>query len=227
MNVLVVAAHPDDELLGCGGTIRRLADAGHRVSTCVLSANADARHARPPLERLHAVAADSDQVIGVAESVRYEFRNIQFNVVPHLDMVRAIEAVIVRERPEWVFTHHPGDLNIDHRVCHDTTMAAVMLPQRMSSPLPPTLIRRVYLYEVPSSTDWALAPGGGFQPNAWFDISATLERKMDALRAFEGALKPHPHARSEENVRALARVRGGAVGIEAAEAFVLVRELNI
>jgi LmbE family N-acetylglucosaminyl deacetylase len=208
--------------------LRKLADDGHTVVSCVLASKADARHARPELERLNEVAARAADMVGIVETVRFEFPNIQLNVVPHLEMVRAIESVIERVRPEWIFTHHPGDLNIDHRECYEATMAALMLPQRLSRDLPPTLVRRVYLFEVLSSTDWALAPqGNNFQPNAFFDIRDTLDVKVRALREFEGAMKPYPHSRSEETVRALARVRGAAVGIEYAEAFCLVREVNV
>lgn len=227
MNVLAVIAHPDDELLGCGATFKRLTDAGHRVSTCILSGNADARHNRPDLARLHQMSETSARMVGIAESMRFEFKNIQFNAVPHLDLVRAIEQAILRWRPEWVFTHHPGDLNVDHRVCWEATMSAIMLPQRLSTDLPPTLIKRVYLFEIPSSTDWAPSPFPAFQPNAFVDVSRTFDDKMRALHAFEGALKPHPHARSEENVRSLARVRGGAVGVDYAEAFCLTRDLVV
>jgi N-acetylglucosamine malate deacetylase 1 len=225
MNVLAVIAHPDDEILGCGATFRLLADQGHKIVTCVLSADADARHARPDLARLQDLAAHCARMVGIADSRRHSFKNIQLNTVPHLDLVRAIEQSIVEFEPEWVFTHHPGDLNVDHRVCWEATMSAVMLPQRLSRNLPPTLIRKLFLFEVPSSTDWAPAPFAAFQPNAYFDITRTIETKLVALREFEGALKPHPHARSEENVRALASVRGGAVGVPYAEAFFLARDL--
>jgi LmbE family N-acetylglucosaminyl deacetylase len=226
MNVLCVVAHPDDELLGCGATIRRLRDEGHNIFTCVLCGPADARHDRPDLERLRRVAAEAAEIIGVNESVQYEFKNIQFNVVPHLDMVRAIEETIRRFRPDWVFTHHGGDLNIDHRVCYDATMSAVMLPQRMSSDLPPTQIKRVYLFEVLSSTDWAPPTEPAFRPNSFFDVRGTFEAKLAALDAFEGALKPFPHSRSRENLRNLAGLRGAQIGIELAEAFTIVRDLN-
>lgn len=227
MNVLAVIAHPDDELLGCGATLRKLSDAGHDVFTCVLGANAEARHNRPDLARLREVAAAAEGIVGIKDSLRFEFPNIAFNTEPHLKMVQAVEQAILRFRPEWVFAHHPGDLNVDHRVAWEATMAAVMLPQRQSRDLPVTLIKRVYLFEVPSSTDWSPPPFPAFEPNAYFDVTQTIEAKLHALRTFEGALKPHPHARSEENVRALARVRGGAIGVEYAEAFALVRDLNI
>jgi LmbE family N-acetylglucosaminyl deacetylase len=226
MNILAVVAHPDDELIGCGATLRRLADEGHSVFSCVLSASADARFNRPDLERLHQVATESARMVGIQDSIHLEYKNIQFNTVPHLEMVRSIEDAIVRFEPEWVFTHFPGDLNIDHRVCYETTTAAVMLPQRLSRGLPTDLIKRLFLFEVPSSTDWAVGPGAGFRPNSYFDVEKTFDVKLRALRHFDGALKPYPHACSVENIEALARMRGGAVGRRLAEAFCLVRDLN-
>jgi LmbE family N-acetylglucosaminyl deacetylase len=226
MNVLCVVAHPDDELFACGATLRRLRNEGHNIYTCVLCGPADARYNRPELERLRHVSAAASEIIGVNESVQYDFKNIQFNVVPHLEMVRAIEGTIVRFRPDWIFTHHGSDLNVDHRVCYETTMSAVMLPQRMSSDLPPTQIKRVYLCEVLSSTDWAPPTEPAFRPNSFFDVRDTFEAKIAALEAFEGALKPFPHSRSRENVRHLAHLRGAQVGIELAEAFMIVRDVN-
>jgi len=227
MNVLAVIAHPDDELLGCGGTFRKLADQGHRIFTCILSANVDARSNRPELARLHESAAAAAKIVGIEDSLHYDFKNIKFNVVPHLDMVQAVEAAIVKYQPEVVFTHHPGDVNIDHRVCWETTMAACMLPQRMSRDIPATLIKRIYLFEIPSSNGWAQPPFQPFQPNAFFDITQTIETKMRALHTFEGAMKPHPHPHSDQNLRALAQMRGGAVSVPYAEAFCLVRELTL
>lgn len=226
MNVLAVVAHPDDELLGCGATLRRLADEGHAVYSCVLGANADARHERPDLARLREVAAETSRMVGIRETVSYDFPNIQFNTVPHLEMVKAIEEVIVRFKPSWIFTHYSGDLNVDHRVTYETTMAAASLPQRLSRGLDPQLIERIYLFEVPSSTDWAWPATGGFTPNAFVAVERTLETKIAALRKFDGALKPAPHARSEATIRALAKVRGAQVNVEAAEAFQLVRHVE-
>ncbi|HEU0012477.1 MAG TPA: PIG-L family deacetylase [Longimicrobium sp.] len=225
MNVLAVVAHPDDELLGCGATLRRLANEGHDVYSVVLSSQADARHARPDLERLQAVAAESSRMVGIRETLNYTFPNIRFNTVPHLEMVQAVEEAVVRFEPEWIFAHHPGDLNVDHRVAYEATMSAVRLPQRMSRGLDASLIRKVFLFEVLSSTDWNMPIDPPFRPNAFFDVRATFEDKMAALAAFDGALKPHPHSRSAENVRHLAHVRGAQVGIELAEAFCLVHDV--
>jgi LmbE family N-acetylglucosaminyl deacetylase len=227
MNVLAVVAHPDDEILGCGATLKKLADQGHHVFSCVLCSVADARHNRPSIERLAEVSKEASRLVGIADSIGYDFKNIQFNSVPHLEMVWAVEAAILRFKPEWIFTHHPGDLNVDHRVCYEATTAAAMLPQRLSSDLNPTMISKVFLFEILSSTDWAPPMGDGFRPNSFFDVSATFGAKLKALEAFEGALKPFPHSRSLENVRNLANLRGAQVGLELAEAFSLIRDVNL
>lgn len=195
--------------------------------SCILSSNADARHNRPPLERLQQVSTSAARMVGIRDSLRFEFKNIEMNMVPHLELVRSIEEAIVRFEPEWIFSHHPGDLNIDHRVCHEATMAAALLPQRLSRGLPPTMIRRIFLCEIPSSTDWAFPADGGFHANSFFDVSTVFATKLEALKHFEGALKPPPHSRSVQNVEALARMRGAQVNVEFAEAFCLVRDLHI
>lgn len=223
MNVLAVVAHPDDEILGCGATLLRLREEGHHVYSVVLCANADARVDRP--DDLDKWAKEAAEMVGIEETIGHDFRNIQFNTVPHIEMVKAIEQAILRFRPEWIFTLHPSDLNIDHRVCYEATMAAAMLPQRLTTDLPVTMIRKISLCEVVSSTDWAPPSQGSFQPNTFVDVGKTFDRKLAALEHFRGAMKPFPHSRSLENVRALAHVRGAQVGIPLAEAFVTVRDL--
>lgn len=226
MNILAVMAHPDDEILGCGATLLRLREEGHRVFSTILCSHADARVDRP--DDLDRWAAEAAQMVGIEETAAYRFPNIRFNAVPHLEIVKSIEESILRFRPEWVFTHHPSDLNIDHRVCYEATMAAIMLPQRLThDDLPVTMIRRVSLCEVASSTDWAPSSAPAFQPNLWVDVAKTLDRKLAALEHFRGAMKPAPHSRSLENVRRMAQVRGAQAGIPAAEAFVTVRELLV
>lgn len=226
MKVLAVVAHPDDELFGAGATLHKLARQGVDVYTCVLCSSADARSSRPDLQRLREVARDAAAMIGVKDSAEFDWPNIRFNVVPHIEIVQAIEETLRRFQPEWVFTHHWSDLNVDHRVCYEATMAAVTLPQRRTSKLPIDLIKKVLLCEVPSSTDWGLPSVTPFVPNTFFDVSDDLEAKLRALEAFEGALKPAPHPRSLESVADLAHLRGSQIGIRAAEAFVTVRDIN-
>jgi LmbE family N-acetylglucosaminyl deacetylase len=225
MNVLFVIAHPDDEILGAGATIRKLRNEGHDVYSCVLCGPADARHGRPSDERLREVIAAAESIVGMSGSMKFEFANIRFNTVPHIEMVAAIEKAIRAYKPSWVFTHHPGDLNIDHRICYEAAMAALMLPQRLSTDLPPSMIERVFLFEILSSTDWAPSLMQPFSPTSFFDVKETFAAKLQALEAFEGAMKPFPHSRSLENVKHLAHLRGAQVGLELAEAFVCVRDL--
>ena len=125
MNILAVPAHPDDEIFGCGATFRRLADQGHPIVICILSGDADARYVRPELPQLHELAAKCARMVGVADSRRHGFKNIRLNAVPHLELVKAVEESIVEFESEWGFTHHPGDLNVDHRICREATMSAV------------------------------------------------------------------------------------------------------
>ncbi|HKO02081.1 MAG TPA: PIG-L family deacetylase [Thermoanaerobaculia bacterium] len=225
MNILAVMAHPDDEILGCGATLARLRAEGHHVYTSILCSHADARADRP--DDLKRFASEAAAMIGVEESANYEFANIRFNTVPHIEMVKAIEKAILRFRPEWVFTHHPSDLNIDHRVCYEATVAAVMLPQRLTTDVPPTLIKKVFLCEVLSSTDWAPSSGPAFQPNAFVNVAETFPQKLEALAHFAGAMKPFPHSRSLENVRHLAHLRGAQAGLELAEAFHVIRDVMV
>ncbi len=227
MNILVVIAHPDDEVLGGGGTLRKLANEGHDIYTCVLCATADARHDRPSLKAFNKEVEKAHQTIGIKDTFNYEFKNIQFNVIPHLEVVQAIESALLKFKPEWIFTHHPGDLNIDHRVCYEATMAAVRLPQRMSTDLPPTLIKKIFLMEVLSSTDWTTALEPAFRPTCYVDIKDTFDQKMQALHCYANALKPFPHPRSEQNIEAHARLRGSEVGFHMAEAFFVVRDLIV
>ncbi len=225
MNILAIIAHPDDEVLGCGSTLRKLANQGNDVYTGVLCMAAGARHDRPPLDVFKDEVDEAHRIIGIRDTLGFEFENIKFNVIPHLDIVKAVEEALKRFRPEWVFTHHPGDLNVDHRVCYEATMAALRLPQRLSTDLPATMIKKVFLMEVLSSTDWTTALDTAFRPNCHVDISKTFEDKMRALRCYANALKPAPHARSEGNIEAHARLRGAEVNVVMAEAFFVVRDL--
>ncbi len=218
MRVLVVAAHPDDEVLGCGGTIAALTDAGVPVRTCLLSGEASARHLRPDMAEFMSNIDEAHRILGVSEApVMGGFPNIAFNTVPHLQMVQFIEGAIAEFGADVVFTHLAGDLNDDHMAVSRASMAACRLFQRR--PGFPRL-KGLYMYEVPSSTDWAFPSGGPvFQPTSFFPIGATLERKLDALRAYKGVMRDFPHPRSPEVLRGLAALRGGQSGMTYAEAF--------
>ena len=218
VSVLVVAAHPDDEVLGCGGTMSLLSRRGNSVRACFLSSLADARSSHPGKEALIGAAMRAQAVLGCGDPIFGEFENIQFNVVPHLSLVQFIENAIRTVRAEVVFTHHPSDLNDDHRCTSAACDAAVRLYQR-GVDTPP--ITGYHYMEVLSSTDWALgASQNRFVPTSFFQIGDEgVSRKLQALREYKGVMRKYPHPRSEEAIRAQASLRGAMFGVYHAEAF--------
>jgi len=222
--VLVVAAHPDDEVLGCGGTLAKLAAQGTGVYVSFMSDGVTSRPADPAvhagqLEARKAAAARASAILGVKNLTFGEFPDNRMDSVALLDITRSIEVLIDRIKPDTVFTHWPGDLNIDHRRVHEAVVTACR-PQTGHP------VRTLLSFEVPSSTEWQVAGmAPAFFPNWFEDITATLELKLAALDAYEAELRAWPHPRSREAVLHLARWRGAMVGAQAAEAFVLGRKL--
>ena len=226
MRVIVVAAHPDDEVLGCGGTAARLAGEGHEVSFLILGEGATSRYEHrgdAPAAEITDLEADARTAAGLlgVEDVRFSgFPDNRFDSVPLLAVVKAVEALVAELEPEAVYTHHPGDLNIDHLVCFRAVMAATR-PQGGNP------VRDVYAFEVASSTEWAfgrLEPA--FRPSVFVDVSATLEAKVAAMESYRSEARSWPHPRSPEALRAIAARWGSTAGVEAAEAFELVRSMR-
>ena len=216
MNFLFVVAHPDDEVLGAGGTIYRLAQEGHRTAVAVMSSRAGARkHLSISLEEDQKLALS---ILGVETFYNADFPNIKMNTVPHLELVQFIEDCIERFQAEVVFTHHPSDTNIDHQETSRAAQAASRLFQRRSDV--PQLREFVYM-EVPSSTEWSFNSSAvRFSPNYFIQIGETgLTKKLEALRAYSGVMRPYPHPRSDEALRGLAAYRGVQAGCGYAEAF--------
>jgi LmbE family N-acetylglucosaminyl deacetylase len=220
--VLVVAAHPDDEVLGCGGSIARLARAGARVHVAFLADGVTSRDAasRAELDARRAAAGRACRILGVEATTFGDYPDNRMDGVELLDIVKSIEALIAAHAPDTVFTHHGGDVNVDHCRIHEA-VAAACRPQTGHP------VRTLLTFEVPSSTEWQL-PGGGaaFVPNWFVDISHTLAIKLDALDAYATELRSWPHPRSRRGVEHLAHWRGATVGVEAAEAFMLGRFLG-
>jgi LmbE family N-acetylglucosaminyl deacetylase len=226
MNILVVAAHPDDEVLGCGGTVARLAREGHKVRIAILGEGITARYPERRqadtglMAALRQASRQVAQLLGSADLVQHELPDNRFDTVPLLEVVKIVENLIRDFAPEVIYTHHGGDLNIDHRIVHQAVLTA-------ARPLPGQMVREIYAFEVSSSTEWAfygLEPF--FRANVLVDISGTLDLKLQALSLYETEARPFPHPRSPEALRALARRWGSVAGCQAAEAFALIRAVR-
>jgi LmbE family N-acetylglucosaminyl deacetylase len=226
MTVLIVAAHPDDEVLGCGGTMARLAREGHDVKIAIVAEGLTSRNLkreqtrRKELDHLHSCAKLAAKKIGASDVVLFQLPDNRLDTVPLLDVVKVVEGLIERFAPEVIYTHHPGDLNIDHGVVHRAVLTATrpMVGQR---------VREIYAFEVASSTEWAFQRiDPGFRPNVFVDIAETLETKVAALECYDTETRPFPHPRSAEAVRAIATRWGSVAGFQSAEAFELVRMLR-
>ena len=225
-SVLVVAAHPDDEVLGCGGTIARHADAGDLVQVLIVAEGATSRQqqrnrnqASDELSALAQAAQKAGAILGAKGVELLDLPDNRLDSLDRLDLIKQIEERIARHQPEVVYVHHAGDVNIDHRRLHEAVVTACR-------PTPGQPVRRLLSFEVASSTEWQ-PPGSApaFQPNWFVDISAQWLRKREALEAYVSEMRPWPHARSLEALEHLARWRGAQVGVEAAEAFCLLRQM--
>lgn len=225
--ILIVAAHPDDEVLGCGASIAKWSEAGEEVHIVIMAEGATSRDAKRDvdannemLSMLTRSAQKAAKILGATSVKLLGFPDNRMDALDRLDVVKAVEAEIERLQPHTVVTHHCGDVNIDHRIIHEAVVTACR-------PQPGHPVRRLLAFEIPSSTEWQpLGSNTAFQPNWFEDVSETFYRKIDALEIYQAEMREWPHARSLQGVEYLARWRGGTVGCEAAEAFILMREIR-
>lgn len=218
MSILIVVAHPDDEVLGAGATINKFSGLKEDVNVCIMSGRAQARTLRPSDEELEFDTNMCMKMLGVTHLFMGEFPNIQMNAVPHLKMVQFIEKVIVESKADIIITHHSSDLNNDHLQTSLACQAAVRLFQRRSDVEP---IKDFLFMEVPSATEWGLNSSvNTFRPNTYVQVGMEgVNKKIKALSQYRGVMRPYPHPRSEEAIRGLAAYRGGQSGCDYAEAF--------
>jgi LmbE family N-acetylglucosaminyl deacetylase len=223
--ILVCVAHPDDEVLGCGGTMARHVDANDSVHVVFIAdgvaarRGSEAEHERALVGRREA-AREAARIIGCEAPSFLDYPDQRLDTVPLLDLTQSIEARLREIKPDIVYTHHGDDLNADHRLVSEATMTALR-------PLPGQKVVAVYGFETLSSTEWVFhSRAAAFRPNRFVGIEKTLGRKLDALRAYHAEMRDFPHPRSYETVQALARLRGSTVGLKAAEAFTVLREVE-
>jgi LmbE family N-acetylglucosaminyl deacetylase len=223
-SILILAAHPDDEVLGCGGTVAKLVDQGSIVHVAfladgVFSRVEDKMARQDELFIRRAAAKKACCILGIKSIFFGDFPDNRMDTVALLDITKVLEKLIAEYKPEVVFTHHSSDLNIDHRRMHQATVTACR-PQRGHP------VKTLLCFEVPSSTEWQISGSESvFAPNWFVDISDTIDRKLAALDAYDAELRDWPHPRSRQGVEHLAHWRGATVGVDAAEAFMLGRQL--
>lgn len=217
---MVVAAHPDDEILGCGGTIARLAK-NNNVFSMVLGEGVTSRDnardvgsRKSELSTLQKQMQKTNKILGVKELVSYQLPDNRFDEVALLDITKLIESMIERVKPDTIFTHYQHDLNIDHELTFRAALTA-------SRPLPGQSVKAVYAFETISSTEFKFPLS--FSPDTFSDITDFLKIKQRALAEYKTEMKPFPHPRSLEMVKKNAEYWGVRVGVPAAEAFQTIR----
>ena len=226
MNILIIAAHPDDEVLGCGGAIARYSGEGHQIHVAILGEGVTSRYASRDradsglVDELHGHSQRVAELLGAKELHTFSLPDNRFDTVPLIDVVKLVEGLVEQLQPEMVFTQHGGDLNVDHAVVFRATLTAVR-------PLANRPVKHLYAYEVASSTEWAFQQfSPAFQPTLFLDIGQTLDLKIKAMQIYEREIRTFPHPRSPEALRATARRWGSVVGLQAAEAFQCIYELG-
>lgn len=221
--ILVIAAHPDDEVLGCGGTMARLVKEGNKVCSLILGEGVTARDdirdknkRAAQLQKLKKQAFDANKVLGVSDVFFYDFADNRFDTVALLDIVKVVEQVVAKIKPTKIFTHYQKDLNIDHQITYKATIAA-------TRPFLGQKVREIYSYEVLSSTEWGYPLS--FSPDTFFDISKTMDIKLKAMNQYKTELREFPHPRSLQSIKLNSKVWGIRAGIEYAEAFKCIRQI--
>jgi LmbE family N-acetylglucosaminyl deacetylase len=218
--VLVVAAHPDDELLGPGGTLARHAKAGDEVHAVLVADGATSRYAEGMVDVLAKCTHRAAQVLGFASVELLSMPDQRLDTLALIEVTRELEAVVNELRPGLVYTHFPGDVNVDHGVVARAAWTACrpyVLPG----------LRRFAVFETPSSTEWAWpADGGSFQPALFVDVTDTVDDKLEAMACYQSELRDYPHPRSLRALRERAAYWGSRVGRQAAEAFQVLREVT-
>ncbi len=214
MKILVIAPHPDDEVLGCGGTIAKYAARGDKVNVCYVT------KAYPPdwsdeyLQKKDEEIKQSNAILGISKRFDLDYPTVMLDTIPQKEVNTSLAEIIAEIHPDYTFIPHRGDLNNDHRIVHD---AALVVLRPISH-----RCTHIFSYEILSETEW----GTGlytFEPLYYVNISDTIETKIKAMDAFKTELKESPHPRSLEVIRYLARKRGSEILVDAAEAFMPIR----
>ncbi|MGG0670404.1 PIG-L deacetylase family protein [Lederbergia citrisecunda] len=213
-NVLVIAAHPDDELLGSGGTLKKLMNEGYNVITVIV-----AKGRKEEEHHMNQIVLNANKHIGIDEVIFLEHPNLLLEMMPLHVLNKDIEALIEKYDPSIIFTHHYGDVNRDHQILFQAVLTA-------TRPLPGKKPVELICFETVSSSEWGQqSDDKNFKPTYFVDITDTIDKKIEALKFYDVEMRPFPHPRSYKGVEYLARMRGMTIGVEYAEAFEIIRRV--
>lgn len=215
--ILVISAHPDDEILGLGGTLIKRRKNGDKLICLILGEGAMSRDNPNSITELHDDARKSGKIIGFEQMFFEKLPDNKFDSVPMLSVVKIIESYIQKFAPTVVYTHHGGDRNVDHKITFEATLTA-------TRPTGNCTVKEVYSYETPSSTEWDFSyKHNAFSPNVFEDITDTIEKKLEAMACYKSELGAYPHPRSLEALEVISKRWGTVCGKNYAEAFELIR----
>ncbi len=219
-NITIFAAHPDDEVLGCGGTIKKLSKKYNIIvvffATGITSRNIKSE--KKLIQNLKKNCKDSNKILGTKKIIFLDLKDNQLDTYPKLFIIQKIEKIIEKYKPELIFTHNYEDLNIDHQIISSSTVTACRPNNKNKH------IKKILFFEVLSSTEWSIKRN--FIPNYYFDISRSLPFKLKAMSKYKSEIQKSPQPRSLETIKSLAKLRGSEVGKYYAEAFILHREIG-
>lgn len=218
-NVLVIAPHPDDEVLGCGATIKKTANEGNAVFVLVASRGSQRLYDQTKVEAVRQEALEAHALLGVTKTFFLDFPAPELDTVPLADISREIAKILSENKINTLYLPHRGDIHNDHRMVFNAGLVA-------ARPVGAYTVTEIYAYETLSETEWA-APfaDDAFIPTCFVDVENSLQAKLEAMKCFKSQLKAFPNPRSLETIEALAKFRGATVGFKAAEAFMVIRQI--
>lgn len=218
MRILVIAPHADDEVLGCGGTIKKYTEAGDEVYLCIVTKTYVPDWSEEVIKEKRMEVNAASKILGIKETFFLDLPTAKLDTIPLKEIIDLISSLVNKIKPEVLYVPYKYDLNKDHRIVFESSMVVARPTSEQS-------IKKILCYEVLSETDWA-SPffGKAFNPNVYIDISETLAEKIKAMSCYKTELRKYPHARSLEVATLLAQKRGSEVGLKKAEAFILLRE---
>jgi len=218
-NILIVAAHPDDEVLGCGGTMARHAEMGDQVYVVFMTNGVGSRDvSNKEIKSRQEAARNAANILGIFSIKFFDFPDNKMDSIPLIEIIQSIEDIVEELQPKIIYTHHIGDLNIDHQLTHKAVLTACR-------PIPESSVQEIYTFEVLSSTDWSFSTIDSFNPNYFIEITSYIDKRSAALEAYNIELRQAPHSRSLNHIDSIAKFRGNTVGVDMAEAFMVVRKL--